>query len=108
MSIPEAEQRRSSFARGTAVPSPTADGSSRPMAARTDSAKYLHYARNLDPLLPFPYAHRLHLLSDPRIGGADREKRLRHLRDDLTRLEQDPNGAAVVQRLSADFPGAEV
>jgi hypothetical protein len=49
--------------------------------------KYQHYVSNLDPLLPYPYAHRLHLLREHRIGSEHRATLLRHLREDLSRLK---------------------
>jgi len=52
---------------------------------------YLHDASKLDPLLPFPYAHRLHLLSDQRIGQHDRARLDQHLRKDMVHLHTKPD-----------------
>jgi tetratricopeptide (TPR) repeat protein len=67
---------------------------------------YLHDASKLDPLLPFPYAHRLHLLAHQRLDQHDRATLDRHLNKDLVHLARHDGSEAVRRRLRDDFPNA--
>ena len=70
--------------------------------------RYLHYASNLDPLLPYPYAHRLHLLNDSRIPPQTRSTLERHLDKDLRRLLEHSGALRVLDDLQSRFADSDL
>lgn len=57
------------------------------------------------PLLPYPYAHRLHLAHEPRLPARDREAILERVAADLACLApDDPRSGALIERLGREFP----
>jgi hypothetical protein len=70
------------------------------------AVRYLHYANNIDPLLPYPYAHRLMLVDNPRLSRADRDQASQSVRLDLVRLQSHVGGEAVFNEMQQRFPAS--
>jgi hypothetical protein len=66
--------------------------------------RYLHYASNLDHLLPYPYAHRLMLEQSRRLTGPERNMVRESLGVDLVRLRAHPDGKPLLTQLQRNFP----